>query len=81
MGLYLLSVAVGNQLTVQVNVFIKAQKEEGVNYLAGANYYWFFTGLMAVTAVVYVAFAQFYRGQTYIQGAEKQHDSADAKTD
>ena len=81
MGLYLLSVAVGNQLTVQVNVFIKAQKEEGVNYLAGANYYWFFTGLMAVTAVVYVVFAQFYKGRTYIQGVQEQQNAVDSQTD
>ena len=51
--------AVGNQLTVQVNVFIKAQKEEGVNYLAGANYYWFFTGLMAFAAGSYALFYVF----------------------
>jgi len=81
MGLYLLSVAVGNQLTVQVNVFIKAQKGEGVNYLAGANYYWFFTGLMAVTAVVYVVFAQFYKGRTYIQGVQEQQNAVDSQTD
>ena len=34
------------------------------------QYYMFFAGLMAVTTVVYVVVASFYRGKTYIQGSE-----------
>lgn len=70
MGLYLLSVAIGNQFTAQVNEVIKAKKAEGVVYLDGANYYWFFAIAMAATAVLFVIFAQFYKGATFVQGAD-----------
>lgn len=70
MGLYLLSVAVGNQFTVWVNERIKSQKEQGITFLEGANYYWFFTGAMLMTAIVYVVWSQFYKGETFIQDAD-----------
>jgi POT family proton-dependent oligopeptide transporter len=68
MGLYLLSVAFGNLFTAQVNEYIVAQKKKGVTLLDGENYYWFFTVAIAATALLYVVFARFYRGETYIQG-------------
>lgn len=68
MGLYMLSVALGNKFTVWVNEYIQSQKEAGRTILEGASYYWFFTIAMLVTAVLYVVWSQFYRGQTYIQG-------------
>lgn len=71
MGLYLLSVALGNKVTVYVNHYIHSQQEAGSSALEGANYYWFFTIAMLVTAVLYVIWSQFYRGQTYIQGDEQ----------
>jgi POT family proton-dependent oligopeptide transporter len=77
MGLYMLSVAVGNKFTALVNEYISAQKQEGVTLLEGANYYWFFTLVMAVTAVLFVLFAQFYRGQTYIQESEQPESEGD----
>ncbi|GAB4153041.1 MAG: hypothetical protein Tsb009_29250 [Planctomycetaceae bacterium] len=67
MGLYLLSVAVGNQFTAKVNEYISHQKSGGVTLLDGANYYWFFTGVITITACVYVLFARFYKGETFIQ--------------
>lgn len=67
MGLYLLSVSVGNQFVSQVNEYIKSS---GSELLQGASYYWFFTGCMAVTSIIYVVWSQFYRGHTYIQAAE-----------
>lgn len=67
MGLYLLSVALGNVFTTQVNQYIVEQKKEGLTFLEGANYYWFFTGAMAITACIYVVFSRFYRGETFIQ--------------
>jgi len=74
MGLYLLvAVALGNKITAVVNDLIVAKKEQGVTILEGANYYWFFTGAMLVTAVLYVLWSQFYRGQTYIQGDPDSH--------
>jgi POT family proton-dependent oligopeptide transporter len=68
MGVFLLSITLGNLFTAQVNGFIVAQNKAGNAFLEGATYYWFFTAVMAVTAVAFVIWSQFYRGQTYIQG-------------
>lgn len=69
MGLYLLSVTVGNLFVARVNVYIQRAEQAGTRSgLEGANYYWFFSGCMLATAVLYVVWSQFYRGQTYIQG-------------
>lgn len=66
MAFCMLSIFVGNLFTAVVNVVI--QNEDGTSKLPGASYYWFFTVAMLVTAVAYVVWSQFYRGQTYIQG-------------
>ncbi len=66
MAFCMLSVSVGNAFTGVVNEFI--QNENGTSKLPGASYYWFFTIAMFVTAIVYVFWSQFYRGQTYLQG-------------
>jgi hypothetical protein len=34
-------------------------------WLAGANYYWFFTGVMLCAAVAFVGVALRYSGKTY----------------
>jgi POT family proton-dependent oligopeptide transporter len=65
MGMYLLSNAVGNLFTAAVNIFI--QKEDHTSRLPGASYYWFFAGVMCVTAVLFCVYAQFYQEKTYIQ--------------
>lgn len=71
MGVYLLvAIALGNYLTVKVNEYISEQKSQGAVVLEGANYYWFFTGVMLATACAFLIFMQFYRGRTYIQGEE-----------
>ncbi len=70
MGVFLLSITLGNLFTAWVNGIIADQKAAGNSFLEGASYYWFFTGVMAVTAVLYVIWSQFYRGQTYIQGEQ-----------
>lgn len=72
MGVFLLSITAGNLLTTFVNKYITEQKQAGHPILQGANYFWFFTILMGVTAVLYVVWSQFYRGQMYIQGEEPQ---------
>ncbi len=68
MGVFFLSITLGNVFTSGVNWLIKSQKEKGYEILVGADYFWFFTWVMVGTAVVYVGWSQFYRGQTYIQG-------------
>jgi POT family proton-dependent oligopeptide transporter len=71
MGVYLLvAIALGNIVTAMVNGYIETQKQQGVALLQGAAYYWFFTGLMLATAVIFVVWSQFYRGATFIQGEE-----------
>jgi POT family proton-dependent oligopeptide transporter len=71
MGMYLLfSIALGNFFASQVNGFIARREEAGQPVLEGAAYYWFFTGAMLAMAIVFAVYAQFYRGQTYIQGED-----------
>ncbi|MCD0458963.1 POT family MFS transporter [Roseiconus lacunae] len=65
MSVYLLSVSFGNAITAFVNAVIS--NEDGTSKLEGASYYWFFTGLMLVAAIVFVAVAMRYRGKEYIQ--------------
>jgi len=62
---YLLSVSLGNLFTAGVNFFI--QNEDGTVKLQGANYFWFFTAIIAVTAVVFSIYAMFYKEKTYVQ--------------
>jgi POT family proton-dependent oligopeptide transporter len=82
MAVYLLGISLGNFATAMVNKFIAIPEvrdpvTQAVTQAAGSklgpvDYYWFFAGLMAVTLVVYVVFAQFfYKGRTYMQGDEK----------
>ena len=68
MSIYLLSVAVGNEFTAVVNLFI--ERDDGTSMLAGARYYWFFTIVMLIAACAYVVVAMKYRGETYIQGED-----------
>jgi POT family proton-dependent oligopeptide transporter len=71
MGVYLLvAIALGNIFTARVNAYIEDQKRLGATVLEGANYFWFFTGVMLATACAFLIFMQFYRGRTYIQGED-----------
>jgi POT family proton-dependent oligopeptide transporter len=65
MAVFLLSISLGNMFTAVVNAFI--QNEDGSSKLAGASYFWFFAGMMAVTAVIFIFVAAGYREKTYIQ--------------
>ncbi len=65
MAFYYLSVALGNLFTSAVNFFI--QNDDGSSKLAGATYFWFFTGLMLVTAVLFAYTSRFYRETSYLQ--------------
>jgi POT family proton-dependent oligopeptide transporter len=59
MAFYFLSVAIGNLFTSAVNFFI--QNEDGTTKLAGASYYWFFTGLMLLTALLFMFVSKRYQ--------------------
>ncbi len=65
MGAFLLSVSLGNLFTASVNFFI--QNPDGTSKLDGASYYLFFAGAMAVTALLFIPVAVWYKERTYIQ--------------
>ena len=59
----LASIALGNEFTAVVNALISRPPLN--RWLEGANYYWFFTGVMLVAAVAYVGVASRYRGRSF----------------
>ena len=59
MAVYFFSVAIGNLFTCAVNFFI--QNDDGTSKLAGADYYWSFTGLMFITAVLFLFVSHRYK--------------------
>jgi dipeptide/tripeptide permease len=65
MSLYLLSVSLGNLFTALVNTF--SQDAAGHSRLAGATYYWFFCGCMAVATVLLLPLLWTYRPREYLQ--------------
>jgi len=68
MSLYLLSVSAGNVIIALVNRFTK--DADGNSTLVGADYYWFFTKMMAVAAVVFIVVGLLYRPRDYMQAEE-----------
>ena len=65
MSLFLASVMLGNVFVAVVNHFIV--DETGKVTLTGADYYWFFVKCMAVTSVLFIFVALFYKGRSYLQ--------------
>lgn len=65
MGLWLLSVSLGNGVTAVVNMLIV--NPDGTYKLDGSQYFWFFAGLMFVTAAAFVIVAVRYKEESYIQ--------------
>lgn len=57
MSLFMVSVAVGNLLTALVNQSIP----DGEGVLRGAGYFWFFTGLMLLTALIFTQVGKRYQ--------------------
>lgn len=74
MALFYASVFTGNLFTALVNASI--EKVGLSSSLNGAGYYWFFAKCMAVTAVLFVFVAMFYKGRTYLQDEESASLSA-----
>ena len=69
MSLFLGSVSLGNACTAGVNKFI--QNADGTSKLPGATYYFFFTGVMTLTAFAFIVVAYFYREHTFLQDDEE----------
>src|SRR6202162_3344744 len=67
MATWFFTIALGNQFTAILNFLIPSLSNLGID-LKHAAYFRLFTLLMFFTAVLFVFFARFYRGKTYIQG-------------
>ncbi|MFZ2170534.1 MAG: POT family MFS transporter [Methylococcaceae bacterium] len=65
MSFYMAAIALGNLFTSAVNYFI--ENPDGSSRLAGASYFWFFAGLMLVTALGFVWHSRNYQEQAYLQ--------------
>ena len=65
MSLYMAAIALGNLFTSAVNFFI--ENPDGSSRLAGASYFWFFAGLMLVTALGFVWHSRHYQEKAYLQ--------------
>ena len=72
MGLWLLSVSLGNGITALVNALIV--NPDGTLKLNGTEYFWFFAGLMFVTALAFIVVAKRYKVESYIQTRESISD-------
>ncbi len=72
MGVFFLGVALGNYLAMGVNLVLELLKDEqGNTLLDGANYYWFFSGLMIATTIIYIVWSKSYKGEEFIQGEDE----------
>jgi POT family proton-dependent oligopeptide transporter len=74
MAFFMMSIALGNLFTSAVNFFI--QNPDGSSKLEGADYYWFFTLIMLITALLFLFVVRFYREKTYIHDEHKPDASA-----
>ena len=66
MGLWLLSVALGNFITAQVT-----SRLENIIVIGTPTYFWFFAGLMFVTALIFMLIASRYKEESYIQNRDE----------
>jgi POT family proton-dependent oligopeptide transporter len=77
MGLWLLSVALGNFITAQV-----ASLLQDFITIGTPVYFWFFAGLMFVTSLLFLLVASRYKEESYIQNrSEKPKPLSDELTD
>jgi dipeptide/tripeptide permease len=72
MSLYLLSVSLGNLFTALVNAVM--QDAAGRPLLAGAHYYWFFTGCMVAATLLLVPLLWTFSPREYLQPEASGHD-------
>lgn len=80
MGVYFLGVSLGNFYVSGVNIIIDATRApDGSTPLDGANYYWFFAGLMGVAWLIYLVWSKTYKGETFIQGEDTNAAEAEAE--
>lgn len=71
MGLWLLSVSLGNLIAAIVNsLLVTPENPGGLLNFTGPEYFWFFAGLMFVTALIFIIYARRYKEESYIQTRE-----------
>jgi len=68
MAFFMMSIAVGNLFTSAVNFFII--NNDGTSKLEGADYFWFFTVLMLVTAIAFIFVARRFTEKNHLQKEE-----------
>lgn len=69
LSFWLIAVAIGNLFTALVNLFMK--RPDGSLLLEGADYFWFFTGLMFLAAVLFYLINKNYQEEHYVQNENK----------
>ena len=73
MAVFFLSITLGNAFTAVVNIFIR--NPDGTSKLAGPSYFWFFTAVMVVTAILFIPVAARYKVKEYIQDEAPANES------
>jgi POT family proton-dependent oligopeptide transporter len=68
LSFWLIAVAIGNLFTALVNLFMK--KADGSLLLNGADYFWFFTALMLLAAILFYLINRKFEEKHYIQSIE-----------
>ena len=71
MGLFLMSVALGNIFTAGVNAYIL--NADGTSILTGADYFYFFSKVMLLTAILFLFIVKYYKPRTYLHEEEKSY--------
>ena len=64
MGLFLMSVALGNTFTAVVSAFIV--NDDGSLMLTGADYFYFYAKLMFATSILFLLIVKYYKPKTYL---------------
>src|SRR6266487_4603932 len=75
MSMWLLSVALGNQIPSVISFLIPKLKSIGMN-LEGANYFRFFTLLMLAISIIYIFVSRHYKERTYLQSQLTEDEQA-----
>ncbi|MBH57852.1 MAG: MFS transporter [Planctomycetaceae bacterium] len=65
MAVYLGCISLGNAVTAITNAIIT--KPDGSSLLPGANYYWFFTGMVLVAGILFIGVSKVYWGQSFLE--------------
>jgi POT family proton-dependent oligopeptide transporter len=67
MGMWFLTITVGNTFTAGINFLIEFLRKSGTHILQGGDYYWFFVISMLINTVIFAFVAYRYKEEHYIQ--------------